>query len=182
MDLTRRRLFATLIAAPFAALTARGAEEDVVLSKEEIERLKRFLPRTYGKLQRRDPVFVAVCGDEISAFYPPWCPQYLESGHGRGDGWFLDRLGVAFYYHGGVVDTSPFPPGRDAELEKQWENYRKLRGQWEKTHKGEAPEIPGGGAAGLCRFRTQCRGERNRKEQSAGGYSPRAQPQCFFCR
>lgn len=144
MDLTRRRLLATLFAAPLAAMTGRAAEEDSALPQEQLARLKKFLPRTLPKLQRRDPVFVAICGDEISAFYQPGrgivTEQMTMAWYGR----FLDRLGASFYYHGGVVDTSPPSPDRDANLEKQWETYRKERAQWEKAKKkGEPPVAPG---------------------------------------
>ncbi len=143
MEFTRRRLLLSLLAAPLAAVHGQETGAAGPLTKAQEDRLKKYLPRTFAKLQRRDPVFIAVCGDEISDFREPGTEgtrsSHLMSWYGR----FLDRLGGPFSYHGGVVDLNP-PPARPAgELKKQWDEYRKLRAAWEKTHKGEAPPIPG---------------------------------------
>src|SRR5687768_7831357 len=109
MEISRRHLLATLLAAPLAPAWGQAGDE-TTLTKEQEERLKKYLPRTFPKLQRRDPVFVAVCGDEISGSYEPGgaAPPsaHVMSWYGR----FLDRLGGAFFYHGGVVDfNAPAP-------------------------------------------------------------------------
>jgi len=142
MDLTRRRLLAVLLASPLAL----RAQEDGALppvSKAEEERFKKFLPRTAGKLQRREPVYVAVCGDEISSYSAPGVPYnataHVMAWYGR----FLDRLGAAYYYHGGVQDIRPPAPGASEALEQQWAEYRKLRAAWEKTRQGDPPPLPG---------------------------------------
>ena len=147
MEFTRRRLLLSLLAAPLAAAlaAAHGQESGAAgpLSKAQEDRLKKFLPRTFARLQRRDPVFIAVCGDEISDFREPGAEatrsSHLMSWYGR----FLNRLGGPFSYHGGVVDLNPPPALAGAELKKQWDEYRKLRAAWEKTKKGAAPPIPG---------------------------------------
>lgn len=143
MHLTRRRLFTTLLAAPLTALTGRAADEEQLLPGPQLERLKKFIPRTLAKMQRRDPVFVAVCGDECSAFYQPGRgivrKDIVRAWYGR----FLDRLGAPFFYHGGVVDTTPVSAQRDAALEEAWATWRKLRAEWEKTGKGDPPPVPG---------------------------------------
>ncbi len=142
MDLTRRQLLAVLLAAPLAS-PAQDAGAPSVLTKEEELRLKRYLPRTLAKLQRREPVFVAVCGDEISSYatpgIPPTATSHVMAWYGR----FLDRLGAAFYYHGGVQDIRPPAPAASEALEKEWAEYRRLRAEWEKARTGEPPPIPG---------------------------------------
>jgi hypothetical protein len=142
MEFTRRRLLAVLLAAPLAV---QGQEDGALppISKEEEERLKKFLPRTFGKLQRREPVYVAVCGDEISSYSAPGLPYTAASHVMAWYGRFLDRLGTSFYYHGGVQDVRPPVPGASAALEQQWAEYRKLRAAWEKTREGDPPPTPG---------------------------------------
>ncbi len=143
MEFTRRHLLLSLLAAPLATVRGQQAGDPGPLTKEQEDRLKKYLPRTLTKLQRRDPVYVAVCGDEISAFHEPGqgdaSSSHVMSWYGR----FLDRLGGAFSYHGGVVDLNPPMARKAGELEKQWEGYRKLRAEWEKARKGEPPAIPG---------------------------------------
>lgn len=143
MDLTRRRLFAVLLAAPLATARAQNAGAPPTLSKEEEERIKKYLPRAFGRLQRREPVFVAVVGDEINSYAAPGLPvtsaSHLSAWYAR----FLDRLGAAFYYHGGVLDLAAPSPGASQILEQQWAEYRKLRAAWERTKRGEPPPVPG---------------------------------------
>lgn len=143
MDFTRRRLLAALLATPLAAARGQDAGALPPLSKDEEERLRKFLPRTLGKLQRRGPVIVAVCGDEISSYAAPGVAlaagSHVMAWYGR----FLDRLGAAFYYHGGVQELRPPAPGASAAREKEWAEYRKLRAAWERTKQGDPPSIPG---------------------------------------
>lgn len=143
MDLTRRRLFAVLLAAPLGA--ARGQDEGAlpVLSKEEEERLKKFIPRTLGRMQRREPVMVAVCGDEISSYAGPGLSPKTDSHVMAWYGRFLDRLGAAYHYHGGVLDVHlPLPAAAEA-LEKQWAEYRRQRAVWEAgKRQGDPPPVP----------------------------------------
>ena len=143
MEFNRRTLLFSLLAAPLAAV--RGQQQGAAgpLTKGQEDRLKKYLPRTLAKLQRRDPVYVAVCGDEISAFYEPGAEAARSSHVMAWYGRFLDRLGGAFSYHGGVVDLNPPAARAGGQLEKQWEEYRKLRAQWEKARKGEPPPLPG---------------------------------------
>ncbi|HWB02399.1 MAG TPA: SGNH/GDSL hydrolase family protein [Verrucomicrobiales bacterium] len=144
MNLTRRHTLAALLAAPLAGIGGgRAAESGELLTREQETRLKKYLPRTFPKLKKRDPVFVAVCGDEISAFYEPGVAPsrgaHVMAWHGR----FLDRLGASFFYHGGVMDLAPVPEGAAPEMKKKWEEYRRLREEWEKAKKGDPPKLPG---------------------------------------
>lgn len=142
MDLTRRQILATLLAAPLGAAVGRlaGAE---LLTKEQESRLKKFLPRTFGKLQRRDPVFVAVCGDEISASSEPATAALRAGSVTSWPGRFLDRIGGPFFYHGGVTDLNPPQDTAGAGLAEQWTEYKRLRALWEAKRNGAPPPLPG---------------------------------------
>jgi hypothetical protein len=143
MDLTRRRLFAVLLAAPLTAVRGQVPGALPPLSRIEEDRIKKYLPRTFAKLQRREPVFVAVCGDEISSYASPGLPvtatTHLTAWYAR----FLDRIGAAFYYHGGVLDLRQPSQETSRVLEQQWKDYRKQRAEWERTKEGEPPRTPG---------------------------------------
>ena len=131
MDFTRRRLLAVLLAAPLAAVHARIPETAPLLTKEEEERIRKYLPRSFAKLQKRQPVVVAVCGDEINSYVAPGLPvsaaNHLTAWYAR----FLDRLGSAFFYHGGVQDLRAPSPDAVRTLEQQWADSRKKRALWE---------------------------------------------------
>ncbi len=149
MDFTRRHVLAALLALPCARTAhgagadASGGAHDELLTKEQEARLKKFLPRTWPKLKEREPVFVGVCGDEISAFYQPGGVPGRASHLMAWYAHFLDRLGAPFFYHGGVVDLNPPTEADRQALKKQWEEYRKLRAEWEKKRKGDPPKLPG---------------------------------------
>ncbi len=79
-----------------------------------IERFKKAIPKTYAKLEQRQPVHVVVIGDEIADM----------AGHGEVAGdqlqaWpvrFADELAREFYYTGGVRLISPNPGKMDRAL------------------------------------------------------------------
>ncbi|TLD70039.1 SGNH/GDSL hydrolase family protein [Phragmitibacter flavus] len=78
---------------------------DYDLSPEQEERMKKFLPRTYAKLAKRNPVHVVSLGDSVMTMY------------GYGDEYnntllayqtvFLNELSSQFYYPGGVRVIRP---------------------------------------------------------------------------
>lgn len=78
---------------------------DYDLSPEQDARMKKFLPRTYAKLAKRNPVHVVSIGDSVMTMY------------GYGDEYnntllayqtiFLNELAAQFYYPGGVRVIKP---------------------------------------------------------------------------
>ena len=143
MNLTRRHVLSLLLTAPLAGhARAEGAVE---LTKARENRLQKYLPKVLVKMQKREPVFAVVCGDEISSFFQPGKPRsdsdHLMAWHSH----FLDRLGSPFSYHGGVTDlmASTFPSAPDPKFKERQEAYQLKRLEWEKTKKGPAPVPPG---------------------------------------
>ena len=72
------------------------------LTLEQRKRLKEYLPRTFPKLEARDPVHVVAMGDSIMLGYTP-LPSAWESGNSlfTYPGVFLDNLAHNFAGTGG---------------------------------------------------------------------------------
>jgi hypothetical protein len=82
------------------------------LTLEQRERFDRYLPRTFVKLEVRDPVHVVLLGDSVSGGYRPAVkakdnnnPLYSYTGI------FLAELAREFFYPGGVHLLNPPPKG-----------------------------------------------------------------------
>lgn len=83
-------------------------QADYPLTLEERERFKRYLPRTFPKLEARDPVHVVAIGDSVMGGFTPlpsaWevnNPLYSYTGI------FLGHLAREFFYPGGVRLLNP---------------------------------------------------------------------------
>lgn len=86
------------------------------LTLEQRERLKRYIPRTFIKLEARDPVHVVLLGDSVMGGHTP-----LASAWEKGNplftypGTFLTLLAKEFFYPGGVRLINP-PVGGSGKL------------------------------------------------------------------
>lgn len=102
------RLFAAcLTLGLFFAIAAR----EVVaypLTLEQRERLKQYLPRTFPKLEGRDPVHVVLLGDDVMGGYNP-IPQFKQSNNPLFSyaGSFVAQLAREFFYPGSVRLLNP---------------------------------------------------------------------------
>jgi len=78
-----------------------GQEVSYDLKPEQIERLKKFIPKTYAKLVKREPVNVIAVGDSIMEFY---VVRSDDTGNvlKSYEGLFLQTVADQFYYTGGV--------------------------------------------------------------------------------
>ncbi|MEM9018204.1 MAG: SGNH/GDSL hydrolase family protein, partial [Verrucomicrobiota bacterium] len=82
------------------------------LTVEQRKRLDRYLPRTFPKLEARDPVHVVALGDSVMGGYTP-----LETAWQSNNplfsytGVFLTQLAREFFYPGGVRLVNPPPQG-----------------------------------------------------------------------
>ena len=145
MSVSRRQVLASVLAAVPAVLLPEGLRGQTPLTAGQGERLKKLIPRTFAKLQRRETIYAAVFGDDLSTFFQqrPDESSYdaVFAWHGR----LLDRLGGDFYYHGGVIDLEPHSAMKreEAGIEKQWKEYVVQAAQWEKLKKGPVPVLPG---------------------------------------
>jgi hypothetical protein len=99
-------------------LTAFAAREvgAYPLTLEQRQRLKESIPRTFAKLEDRDPIHVVALGDDVMGGHTP-LPTAWESGNPlfAYPGHFLSRMAREFFYPGGVRLLNP-PPGGTAKL------------------------------------------------------------------
>ncbi len=86
------------------------------LTLDQRKRFKRYLPRSFAKLEARDPVHVVVLGDSVTGGYTPldsaWennNPLYSYAGS------FLTQLAREFFYPGGAHLLNP-PEGGTGKL------------------------------------------------------------------
>ncbi|MDF1849413.1 MAG: SGNH/GDSL hydrolase family protein [Verrucomicrobiales bacterium] len=83
---------------------------------EQRERFHQFLPRTFPKLEARDPVHVIQLGDSVTGGYTPdpkaWEPNNPLYGF---TGVFLSQIAKEFFYPGGVRLLNP-PSGGKAKI------------------------------------------------------------------
>lgn len=84
------------------------------LTLEQRQRLKKYLPRTFPKLEARDPVHVVAIGDSVMLGYAPLSTAW-ESGNSlfTYPGVFLGKLAREFFYPGGVRLLNPPQGGTD---------------------------------------------------------------------
>lgn len=109
---------AAIVAAAGMLLWANGTVElsAYPLSLEQRQRFERYLPRTFPKLEARDPVHVVLLGDSVTGGYTP-VPDAWESLNPLFSyaGIFLDEIAREFFYPGGVRLINP-PTGGTAKL------------------------------------------------------------------
>lgn len=115
--------FSRILLALLAALATAQAQSPPLTPVQEA-RLKQYLPRTFPKLVKREPITVIVCGDDHVTFaQPPGRPRYdsAMAWHGR----FLEALGARFHFHGGIREPGPHSELRQLqkETEKVWRDY-----------------------------------------------------------
>ena len=94
--LRRSFLIVTLLAISASTLKA----DDYALTPEQDARLRKYLPRTYEKLAKRNPVHVVTMGDSVMGMYG-YGPEYNNSLLSY-QSIFLSELSDQFYYPGGV--------------------------------------------------------------------------------
>lgn len=84
------------------------------LSLEQRERLSRFLPRSFAKLEGRDPVHIVAMGDNVMGGFNPLMKK-AENNNPLFSftGVFLDRLAREFFYPGSVRLVNPPEKGPD---------------------------------------------------------------------
>lgn len=88
------------------------------LTLDQRERFKRYIPRSFAKLEAGDPVHVVAIGDGVMGAITP-LPAAWESGNPLFSytGMFLTRLAREFFYTGGVKLLNP-PEGGSAKISK----------------------------------------------------------------
>src|SRR6056297_2179585 len=84
------------------------------LSLEQRERLSRYLPRSFPKLEARDPVHIVALGDGVMGGYNP-LKKKAENNNPlfAYTGVFLDRLAREFFFPGSVRLVNPPEKGPD---------------------------------------------------------------------
>lgn len=97
-------LFGTVFLIPVRA--------DYPLTLEQRQRFKQYMPRTFPKLEARDPVHVVAIGDSVMGGYTP-LPSAWEVNNPLFSytGVFLDQLAREFFYPAGVRLLNPPPNG-----------------------------------------------------------------------
>jgi lysophospholipase L1-like esterase len=99
-----------LLLATFSSVTFAGGFE---LSAEQAERVQKFLPHTYPKLLKREPVHAACIGDSVMMMW-----GYDQDNGNALKAWngvFLQELADQFIYNGGVRIVKP-PKGQPEKL------------------------------------------------------------------
>lgn len=106
-----RHLSAHLIAGLFVLLAAANVSA-YPLTLEQRQRLKQYLPRTFPKLEGREPVHVVALGDDVMGGFTP-LPSAWESNNPlyAYPGVFLSQLAREFFYPGSVRLLNPDPSG-----------------------------------------------------------------------
>lgn len=102
------RLFAACLALGlFSAIAAREVAA-YPLTLEQRERLKQYLPRTFPKLEGREPVHVVLLGDDVMGGYNP-VPGVRQSNNPLFSyaGTFVGQLAREFFYPGSVRLLNP---------------------------------------------------------------------------
>ncbi|MDA7920909.1 SGNH/GDSL hydrolase family protein [Verrucomicrobiales bacterium] len=86
------------------------------LTLDQRERFKRYIPRSFAKLEAGDPVHIVAIGDGVMGGITP-LPSAWESGNPLFSytGMFLTRLAREFFYTGGVKLLNP-PDGGSAKV------------------------------------------------------------------
>ncbi|MDF1824372.1 MAG: SGNH/GDSL hydrolase family protein [Verrucomicrobiales bacterium] len=112
------RFFAALLSICVIGAASSTPVSAYPLTLEQRQRLKQYLPRTFPKLEARDPVHVVAIGDSVMGGYTP-LPSAWESNNPlfSYSGMFLDRLARDFFYPGGVRLLNPPPGGTNKRSE-----------------------------------------------------------------
>ena len=121
---------------------AAGSAAHGRLTPDQESRLKKALPKTMAKLERRELVKVVSVGDSISTFYQPQgFPRYDSAMAWQGK--LLNRLGGHYYYHG-TVDVDPHREISTGQKEATaaWARFAAEMEVWQRTKKGVAPQAP----------------------------------------
>jgi len=107
-----RYFSAHLISGLFVLLIAVNASA-YPLTLEQRQRLKQYAPRSFAKLEGREPVHVIALGDDIMGGFTP-LPSAWESNNPlyAYPGVFLSQLAREFFYPGGVRLLNPSPNGK----------------------------------------------------------------------
>ncbi|MEM1441168.1 MAG: hypothetical protein AAGF67_02420, partial [Verrucomicrobiota bacterium] len=97
-------------------MSAPSALAEYPLTLEQRERFKQYMPRSFPKLEARDPVHVIAIGDSVMGGYTP-LPSAWESNNPLFSftGIFLGELAREFFYPGGVRLVNP-PANGTAKL------------------------------------------------------------------
>ncbi len=86
------------------------------LTLEQRQRLKRYLPRTFPKLEARDPVTVVAVGDSVMSGYTPLAGAWEQNNAlYTYPGIFLEKMALEFFYPGRVRLLNP-PKGGTSRL------------------------------------------------------------------
>lgn len=107
-----RSFAASLSLGLLVAFAAREAAA-YPLTLEQRERLKQYIPRSFIKLEARDPVHVVALGDDVMGGYTP-LPSAWESNNPLYSyaGVFLSKLAREFFFPGGVRLLNPSQGGK----------------------------------------------------------------------
>lgn len=102
------RLFAAIVATILLGSITSRELCAYPLTLEQRERLKRYLPRTFPKLEARDSVHIVALGDGVMSGYNP-LKKNLENNNPlfAYTGVFLEHLAREFFYPGGVRLVNP---------------------------------------------------------------------------
>lgn len=110
------RFLSALLATGLVLGSASTLLADYPLTLEQRERFDRFLPRTFPKLEARDPVHVVLLSDSVGGGYRPLARPKENNNPLRSHvGVFLQQLAREFFYPGGVHLLNP-PEGGEAKL------------------------------------------------------------------
>lgn len=107
-QLSDMRFFAALLSISLFGAATSTQVSAYPLSLEQRQRLKQYMPRTFPKLEARDPVHVVAIGDSVMGGYTP-LPSAWEVNNPLFSytGIFLDRLARDFFYPAGVRLLNP---------------------------------------------------------------------------
>lgn len=104
------RLFAAfLVSLVVTIVIAPRALADYPLTLDQRHRFDQYLPRTFAKLEARDPVHVVGLGDSLMGGYVPMESKEWEKGNPlySFSGVFLSQLAREFFFPGGVRLLNP---------------------------------------------------------------------------
>lgn len=87
------------------AIATEVKGDDFALTPEQEARIKQYLPRTYAKLSKRNPVHTVAIGDSVMVMYG-YGDEYNNSLSAY-QTLFLNELADQFYYPGGVRIIKP---------------------------------------------------------------------------
>jgi|GEM_PF-7119408 len=133
----RRAIACTLLLLPALSPAASAR-----LSPAQETNLRKALPKTLAKLEKRELIRVVSIGDSITTFYQPnGFPRYDSAMAWQGR--LLNFLGGYYFYHG-VTDVDPHREITSSQKEATatWARFSAESEIWQRTKKGEAPQAP----------------------------------------